>query len=118
MTSAAANLPDPPITLMGNRLLVVPDTDPDERKSRGGIIIPDNVKDPSNVRAGRVAKMGPGMQKFDGSRWAMPECVRGDRILYNKNGTRFTTIDGVKYVSMYDENVLGVADEDLDIQEM
>lgn len=103
---------------MGPRLLVVPDTDPDERKSRGGIIIPKNVKDASNIRSGRVAAMGPGMLKGNGERWVMPECNVGDRILYNRNGTRVVKIDDVTYVSMYDDNVMCVADDDVNIHEM
>src|SRR5271157_2869433 len=110
-------IPAPSIALLGPRLLVIPDTDPDVRRSRGGIIIPDSVKEQSNIRAGRVAAMGPGMLKRDGSRWVMPECKVGERILYNKNGTRIVIIDEVKYVSMYDDNVLCAAEEDVDIRE-
>src|SRR5271165_5571723 len=92
-----APFPVPPITLLGPRFLVVPDTDPDpgERKSRGGIYIPDTVADKSNVRAGRIAAMGPGMMKGNGTYWTeiQTQVAVGDRILYNKNGTRTTIID-------------------------
>ena len=102
----------PPFRIMNDRVLVLPDKEPD--KTRGGIIIPDTAKKRGDreLHSGRMVMMGPGMLRFDGTRMAMPDCKPGDRILYHPGGTRIVTIADKKYLSMRDDNVFAVVEED------
>jgi co-chaperonin GroES (HSP10) len=103
---------------MGDRVLVLPEKEPD--RSRGGLIIPKTYKkDQIVARAGRVVKIGPGMLTFAGTWWTqLGELRLGDRILYNKMGVRYVTIEGIEYVSMHEEQVLLVIADDLYIEDV
>jgi len=112
-TSSAAVptvLPVPPFTLLADRVLVLPDKEPET--SPGGIIIPETANRHGDREAltGRVIKFGPGMLMANGGRWPMPDAKIGDRIVFNKYGTVVVKIDDVKYLSMRDDNVLAVLD--------
>jgi len=109
-----------PTRILSDRFLILPDKAPDERRSRGGLlIIPDTAKDNSHMCTGRVVKMGPGMPCADGTRWPMPLDVKeGDRILYKDMGARIVTIDKVKYASVHVELVLAVLADDVGVDTM
>lgn len=99
----------------GDRILVRPDPDPVEKVSRGGIIIPKTVE-PSNMRTGRVVKIGPGMPMFNGDRWPMPDCNIGDHVVYFRPGTTRVKIDGEEYISMHQESVCAVIEEEGEVE--
>jgi chaperonin GroES len=108
-----------PTRVLSDRFLILPDKVPDERTSRGGIIIPRSARDNSHMCTGRVVKIGPGMPCADGTRWPMPMDVKeGDRILYKDMGARIVTINKVKYASVHEELVLAVLADDVDVATM
>ena len=108
-----------PTRILSDRFLILPDKVPDERTSRGGIIIPRTAKDNSHMCTGKVVKIGPGMPCADGTRWPIVQDVKeGDRILYKDMGARIVTIDKVKYASVHEELVLAVLADDVDVATM
>lgn len=93
------------IQLLGARILVKPDQ-PEDR-SRGGIWIPDKAKKPTGT--GVVVSMGPGMLMKDGTRYPMPDCSVGDRVVYSAvDPFPKVEINGVQHLSMYDDSILAV----------
>lgn len=92
---------------LGARIFVKPDA-PADRVGR--IIIPDSAKKPA--KTGVVVAMGPGMLKSDGTRWPMPECGVGDRVIYNEqNPYPRVKIGETEYLQMRDDDVLAVVTE-------
>ena len=76
-----------------------------EKKSAGGIIIPDSAKE--KPQEGKVIAVGKGKKLDDGN--VIPMDVKaGDRILFSKYAGSDVTIDGKEYVIMREEDILGV----------
>ena len=77
----------------------------DERKTAGGIVIPDTaVEKPSQ---GEVVAVGPGKLDDAGKVIAMGVKV-GDRILFGKySGTEFK-MDGNDYLHMREDDIIGI----------
>jgi len=106
-------LPTPPIRLLHDHVLVVPDKDAEKTKS--GLIIPRTAKqhEDRELLSGRVALIGPGLLMKDGSRRREhPELKVGDHVLYMKYGANEREIDDVKYVSVREDSIHGVLEAD------
>jgi chaperonin GroES len=72
---------------------------------RGGIIIPDTAKE--KPQEGEVVAVGPGRKTEDGK--VVPvEVKKGDRVLIGKYSGTDVKIDGVEYVILREDDVLGV----------
>jgi chaperonin GroES len=76
-----------------------------EEKSKGGIIIPDTVKE--KPQEGEVVFVGPGARDERGFRIA-PELKPGDRVLFGKWSGAEVKIDGQDLLIMKESDVLGV----------
>ncbi|MBF0228285.1 MAG: co-chaperone GroES [Desulfamplus sp.] len=76
-------------------------------KTKGGIIIPDTAKE--KPVEGKVVAVGKGRVGEDGKLIPM-ELKVGDRILFSKYGGTDVKIDGVDYLIMRQDDVLGVVD--------
>ncbi|MBF0572895.1 MAG: co-chaperone GroES [Desulfamplus sp.] len=76
-------------------------------KTKGGIIIPDTAKE--KPAEGKVVAVGKGRVGEDGKLIPM-ELKVGDRILFSKYGGTDVKIDGVDYLIMRQDDVLGVVD--------
>ncbi len=77
----------------------------EEEKTKGGIIIPDAAKE--KPMQGEVIAVGKGKVADDGK--VMPLDVKaGDRILFGKYAGTEIKIDGVEYLIMREDDVLGV----------
>ncbi len=76
-----------------------------EEKTKGGIIIPDTVKE--KPQEGKIIAVGPGGRDETGK--LIPLDVKaGDRILFGKwSGTEFK-IDGDDLLIMKESDILGV----------
>ena len=79
----------------------------EEAKTKGGIIIPDTVKE--KPQEGEVVAAGPGLWDDDGKRIAM-SLAAGDRILFGKWSGSEVKIDGEELMIMKESDVLGILD--------
>jgi chaperonin GroES len=77
----------------------------EERKSAGGIVIPDNAAEKPDQ--GEVIAVGPGKRNEDGKREALDVKV-GDRILFGKYSGTTVKIEGTEYLVMREEDIMGV----------
>ncbi len=81
---------------VNDRVLVKPS--PAEEKTKGGIIIPDTVKEKPNK--GKIVAVGPGK---DGKPLSLKV---GDMVVYGKYAGQELEIDGETYVIMREDDVL------------
>ncbi len=88
---------------MNDRILVV--RVEEEKKTAGGIIIPDTAKE--KPQEGKVVAAGPGKMGEDGKRIPM-ELKKGDRILFSKYAGSEIKIDGVEHIFMREDDILGI----------
>jgi chaperonin GroES len=77
----------------------------EERKSAGGIVIPDNAAEKPDQ--GEVIAVGPGKRNDEGKREALDVKV-GDRILFGKYSGSTVKIEGTEYLVMREEDIMGV----------
>ncbi len=88
--------------------IVVKRIEEDEQKSEGGIIIPDSAKE--KPQEGEVIAVGKGKKTDDGK--ILPLDVKeGDRVLFGKYSGNDVKIDGVEYLIMREDDVLGVVEK-------
>ncbi|MFH1217746.1 MAG: co-chaperone GroES [Pseudomonadota bacterium] len=76
-----------------------------EEKSAGGIIIPDSAKE--KPAEGEIMAVGSGKMNDKGERVAL-EVKKGDRVLFSKYGGTDVKVDGVDYLIMREDDILGV----------
>lgn len=77
----------------------------EEKKTAGGIIIPDNnTEKPSQ---GKVVAVGQGYRKDDGSFSALT-VKAGDTVLFGKYAGNEVKLDGKEYLIMREEDILGI----------
>jgi chaperonin GroES len=81
--------------------------DEEEQKSTGGIIIPDTAKE--KPQRGTVVAVGTGKTKDDGTRIPM-DVKEGDEVLFGKYAGKEVKIDGVEYLILEDDEILGVVE--------
>jgi chaperonin GroES len=79
-----------------------------EEKSTGGIILPDTAKE--KPQKGKVVAVGPGKMNDDGKRNEM-SVKKGDEVIYAKYLGNDVEIDGVKYVILHENDILGVIEK-------
>jgi len=80
----------------------------EQETRRGGIIIPDTAKE--KPQEAEIVAVGPGRMNEEGKRIAM-EVKKGDRVLIGKYSGTDVKIDGVEYVILREDDVLGVLAE-------
>lgn len=88
---------------LGDRILVKPLEAKEVKK--GGIIIPDTAKE--KPQEGEVIAAGKGKTADDGKLIPM-EVKAGDKILYGKYSGNEVKLDGVEYLIMNQDDVLGI----------
>jgi len=76
-----------------------------EDKTKGGIIIPDTVKE--KPQEGEVVAVGPGARDESGKLIAL-EVKAGDRVLFGKWSGSEVKIDGKDLLIMKESDILGV----------
>jgi chaperonin GroES len=87
--------------------IVLKRIDTQDEKTQGGIIIPDSAKE--KPQEGEVVAVGKGKRLEDGKLVALDVQV-GDRVLFGKYSGSEVKIDGVEYIIMREDEVLGVLD--------
>lgn len=78
---------------------------PEEEKTAGGIIIPDSAKE--KPQRGEVVATGKGRFTEDGKTLPL-EVKSGDKVLFSKYAGTELKLNGVEYLMMREEDVLGV----------
>jgi chaperonin GroES len=76
-----------------------------EEKTAGGIVLPDTAKE--KPQRGKVIAAGPGKMLNDGKRGKI-EIKVGDEVFYGKYAGTEVEVDGVKYVIIRENDVLGI----------
>jgi chaperonin GroES len=77
----------------------------EQKKSKGGIIIPDTAKE--KPQEGRVVAVGNGRVLEDGSLRPL-EVKKGDRILFGKYTGSEIKLDGEEHIILREDDVLAV----------
>ncbi|MBI3294573.1 MAG: co-chaperone GroES [Deltaproteobacteria bacterium] len=80
----------------------------EEEKTKGGIIIPDNAKEKPSQ--GEVIAVGNGKLLDDGKKQPL-EVKKGDRVLFGKYSGSEIKVDGVEYLMMREEDILGIVEK-------
>ena len=88
---------------MNDRILVL--RVEEEKKTAGGIIIPDTAKE--KPQEGKVVAAGPGKVSDDGKRIPL-EVKVGDRVLFSKYAGTEIKMDGVEHIFMREDDILGI----------
>ena len=96
---------------LGDRVLVK--RVEEESKTKGGIIIPDTVKE--KPQEGEVISVGPGARDDSGKVNAL-ELKAGDRILFGKWSGTEVKIDGEDLLIMKEADIMGVIDKTIEAQ--
>ena len=78
-----------------------------EDKTKGGILIPDTVKE--KPQEGEVVAVGPGARDESGKLIAI-EVGAGDRVLFGKWSGSEVKIDGEDLLIMKESDILGVVE--------
>ena len=80
----------------------------EEDKSAGGIIIPDSAKE--KQAQGKVIAAGPGKVDNSGKRVKL-QVKKGDIVLFSKYGGTDVKLDGIDYLIMREEDILGIVEK-------
>ena len=78
-----------------------------EEKTKGGIIIPDTVKE--KPQEGKIIAVGPGGRDENGKLTPL-DVKAGDRILFGKWSGTEVKIDGEELLIMKESDILGIVD--------
>jgi chaperonin GroES len=76
-----------------------------ETKTASGIVIPDNAAEKPDQ--GEIIAVGAGKKTDDGKLIAMDVKV-GDKVLFGKYSGSTVKLDGVEYLVMREEDIMGV----------
>lgn len=76
-----------------------------EKKTSGGIIIPDSAKE--KPQEGKVVATGPGKIADHGDRIPL-QVGEGDRVFFSRYAGSDVKLDGVDYIIMREDDILGV----------
>ena len=79
----------------------------EERKSAGGIVIPDTATEKPTL--GKVIAVGKGKILENGESRAL-DVKAGDKILFGKYSGQTVTVEGAEYLVMREEDIMGVID--------
>lgn len=88
---------------LSDRILVK--REEEEKKTAGGILIPDNAKEKPMQAV--VVAVGNGKVLADGNARALDICV-GDRVLFGKYSGTEVKLNGEEHLILREEDVLGV----------
>jgi len=77
----------------------------EEKKTKGGILIPDTAKE--KPQEGKVIAVGPGKVNEKGERIPL-DVKKGDRVLFGKYAGNEIKIDGVEHLIMGEDDILGI----------
>ncbi|MDO8512380.1 MAG: co-chaperone GroES [bacterium] len=79
-----------------------------DEKTKSGIFLPDSARE-EKPEQGEVVAVGTGKMLDNGTRAVMSVKV-GDRVLFTKYSPDEVEIDGIKYLVIEEEKILGVVE--------
>ncbi|MBM2831742.1 MAG: groS [Dehalococcoidia bacterium] len=88
---------------MGDRVIIKPM--PKEEVTKGGIVLPDTVKE--KPQDGRIIAVGPGRVADDGKRIAM-EVKPGDIVLFAKYAGTEIKLDDEEFIILRESDILAI----------
>ena len=91
------------VTPLNDRILVK--RVDEEQTTAGGLIIPDSAKE--KPQKGEIVAAGKGKTTDDGTKIPL-EVKVGDQILFGKYSGTELKLDGVEYLMMREDDVLGI----------
>jgi chaperonin GroES len=80
----------------------------EEKKTSGGIVIPDTAKE--KQMEGKVIAVGPGKFDENGKRIAMG-IKKNDHVLFGKYAGNEIKIDGVEHLIMREDDILAIVEK-------
>ncbi len=86
---------------LGDRVVVKPIAK--EEVTKGGIVLPDTVKE--KPQEGKVVAVGPGRMTEEGNRIAL-DVKKGDKVVYPRYSGSELKIDGEEYLIMRESEIL------------
>jgi len=90
------------LTPLADRVIVKPITR--EEVSKGGIILPDTVKE--KPQEGEVIAVGPGKLSEDGSKKIPMDVKTGDKVVYAKYAGKEWKYDDEEYLILRESDIL------------
>lgn len=91
------------LTPIGDRVVVKPE--PEEVKTKSGIVLPDTAKEKPSE--GTVVAVGSGRVLDNGQKVSL-EVKIGDKVIYSKYGGTEVKIDGEEYIILAERDVLAI----------
>lgn len=91
------------LTPLADRVVIKPE--PQEAKTRSGIVIPDAAKEKPSE--GTVVAVGSGRVLDSGTKVAV-EVKVGDKIIYSKYGGSEVKIEGEEYIILQERDILAI----------
>ena len=79
----------------------------EEQTTKSGIIIPDTAKE--KPQQGKVVAVGDGKLLDNGTR-VTPAVKAGEKVLFGKYSGTEVKFDGVEYLILREEDILGILD--------
>ncbi len=77
----------------------------EEETTKGGIIIPESAKE--KPQEGKIVAVGNG-KTLDNGQTLKLEVKEGDRVLFSKYSGNEVKLEGVEYIIMREDDVLGI----------
>jgi chaperonin GroES len=91
------------LTPIGDRVVVK--QDPEEQKTKSGIVLPDSAKEKPSE--GTVVAIGTGRILDNGQK--VPHEVKvGDKVIYSKYGGTEVKIEGEEFVILSEKDILAI----------
>lgn len=91
------------LTPIGDRVVVKPE--PEEQKTKSGIVLPDTAKEKPSE--GTVVAVGTG-KIFDNGQRVPLEVKIGDRVIYSKYGGTEVKIENEDFIILSERDVLAI----------
>jgi len=79
----------------------------EQETTRNGIVIPDSSQE--KPQQGEVMAIGKG-KRLDNGKMVSLDVKAGDRILFGKYSGNEVKLDGIEYITMREDDVLGILD--------
>lgn len=91
------------LTPIGDRVIIKPE--PEEIKTKSGIVLPDSAKEKPSE--GTVIAVGTGRILDNGQKVPL-EVKVGDKVIYSKYGGTETKIDNEEYIILSERDILAI----------